>query len=87
MNKNFKNVVAVKRKKKSHTLINRKEKNQNRNNIKTFEKLKFDTVGVGVPDDPNIFKILVLTKLIFLVKLKCNIKVNFIKFKRRREKR
>ena len=46
-----------------------------------------DVVGVGVPDDPNIFKNFLLTKLIFLVKLKCNIKVNFIKFKRRREKR
>ena len=31
----------------------RLEKNQNRNNIRTFGKLKFNDVGVGVPDDPK----------------------------------
>ena len=31
----------------------RLEKNQNRNNIKIFDKHKSDVVGVGVPDDPN----------------------------------
>ena len=30
----------------------RLEKNQNKNNIRTFEKLKLNAVGVGVPDDP-----------------------------------
>ena len=31
----------------------RLEKNQNRNNIRTFDKYKSDVVGVGVPDDPK----------------------------------
>ena len=31
----------------------RLEKNQNKNNIKIFEKSKSNTVGVGVPDDPD----------------------------------
>ena len=31
----------------------RLEKNQNKNNIKIFEKFKSDVVGVGVPDDPQ----------------------------------
>ena len=31
----------------------RLEKNQNKNNIKIFEKLKSDVVGVGVLDDPK----------------------------------
>ena len=32
----------------------RLEKNQNKNYIRTFEKLKLNVVGVGVPDDPFI---------------------------------
>ena len=32
----------------------RLEKNQNRNNIKTFDEHKLNAVGVGVPDDPQI---------------------------------
>ena len=31
----------------------RLEKNQNRKNIRIFEKLKFNVVGVGVLDDPK----------------------------------
>ena len=31
----------------------RLEKNQNKNNIKIFEKFKSDVVGVGVLDDPK----------------------------------
>ena len=31
----------------------RLEKNQNKNYIRTFEKLKLNVVGVGVPDDPK----------------------------------
>ena len=61
MNKNFKSVATV----ESYTLINRKEKNKindrdictNASNfdakIKTFDKIKSNAVGVGVPDDPK----------------------------------
>ena len=45
-----------------------------------------DIVGVGVPDDPNIFKNFLLTKLIFLVKLKCDIKINLYNSKEERGK-
>lgn len=51
----------------------RLEKNQNRNNIKIFDKHKSDVVGVGVPDDPK-------TKHRIINKLMSNNQTSNIKF-------